>query len=62
MIFLFLRIFLAPLLVAGMASAVDAQPLNVLFISSDDLRPQLGCYGDKVVKSPHIDKRPSERR
>ncbi|WZO99807.1 sulfatase [Isosphaeraceae bacterium EP7] len=31
------------------------KPLNVLFILSDDLRPELGTYGHPVVKTPNID-------
>ncbi len=33
---------------------------NVLFIAVDDLRPQLGCYGHKQMKSPNIDRLASE--
>ncbi|TKG97459.1 iduronate sulfatase [Puteibacter caeruleilacunae] len=33
---------------------------NILLIMVDDLRPQLGCYGQSQIKSPNIDKLASE--
>lgn len=29
---------------------------NILFIAVDDLRPELGCYGQQHIKSPNIDR------
>lgn len=29
---------------------------NVLLICVDDLRPALGCYGDRLARTPHIDR------
>jgi arylsulfatase A-like enzyme len=28
---------------------------HVLFIASDDLRPELGCYGNPLMRTPHLD-------
>ena len=28
---------------------------NILYLMADDMRPQLGAYGDPVVKSPNLD-------
>jgi iduronate 2-sulfatase len=50
------RLFtLVPVLV--LASGVQAADKpNVLLICVDDLKPLLGCYGDKTVQSPNIDR------
>jgi iduronate 2-sulfatase len=38
-------------------SKTSAKPkYNVLFIISDDLRPELGTYGNPIIKTPNIDK------
>ena len=37
------------------SASIFAEPLNVLFIIVDDLRPELGCYGADHMITPHID-------
>jgi N-sulfoglucosamine sulfohydrolase len=43
-----LLLFAAPLLAA--------ERKNVVVIIADDLGLEVGCYGDKVAKTPHLDK------
>ena len=52
----FLSISLFIVSVAFSAAGAATGKPNILFIASDDMRPQLGCYGDPTVKSPNIDK------
>ena len=39
--------------------AFPAQP-NIVWILGDDLGPQLGCYGEPLVKTPNLDRLASE--
>jgi iduronate 2-sulfatase len=43
-------------LFGNLASAADAKRPNVLFLVSDDLNNMLGCYGDPLAKTPHLDR------
>jgi arylsulfatase A-like enzyme len=38
------------------ARAQEEKKPNIVFIAIDDLKPILGCYGDKLVKTPNIDR------
>ncbi len=53
----FLPLRVSTLLLFALASACQAAARpNVLFIAVDDMRPELGCYGNTVVKSPNLDR------
>ncbi|HXG10743.1 MAG TPA: sulfatase [Gemmataceae bacterium] len=51
----FAGLLLTATLLPGAASAQEARKWNVLFLMSDDMRPELGCYGNKHVRTPNID-------
>ena len=36
------------------------KPKNILFIAVDDLKPEMGCYGNDFIKTPNIDKLASQ--
>ncbi|MFC2133117.1 sulfatase [Bacteroidota bacterium] len=42
-------------MLAGCESLSAEEKPNILFISVDDLRPELGCYGNKEIKTPNFD-------
>lgn len=48
--------FLAPLLAAAAFAQESGSRPNVLLICVDDLKPNIGCYGDVLAKTPNLDR------
>ena len=42
-------------LLLSLIGSLTAKP-NILFIAADDLSCALGCYGDPIAKTPHLDR------
>ena len=51
----FQSLLCAPPITIAKAS-VAAPKYNVLFLIADDLRPELGVYGNRMIKTPNLDK------
>jgi len=51
-VFLVVATQICPLLVAP---AYGADQPNILWLTSEDHGPQMGCYGDKLARTPHVD-------
>ena len=51
----YIRILILVVLFFAWPAGATGRP-NILFISIDDLRPELGCYGSDVAITPHLDK------
>ncbi len=50
----------ASLIAANTASQQPQKQPNILWISTEDLSPHFGCYGDKVARTPNIDRLASQ--
>jgi len=55
-----LGIGVASMLASNISAQKPAKMPNILWISNEDMSPHLGCYGDKVAKTPNIDKLASQ--
>jgi arylsulfatase A-like enzyme len=57
----FMPIYLLALMTLGWSISMSQQRPNVIYIYADDLGyGELGCYGQKKIKTPHLDRLASE--
>lgn len=54
------NLFILLCVFAPLRETHSAEHPNILFIAIDDLRPELGCYGSPIAKSPVLDKLAAE--
>lgn len=50
------NLFFTGIILLGSAYSGAKEKKNILFIVCDDLRPELGCYGEEQIQSPHVDR------
>ncbi len=55
---IFLRLVLGMLLLTTTASAADRP--NILWIITEDMSPHFGCYGEKSIATPNVDRLAAE--
>ena len=52
----FAAVLLTILPIPTVGQKATAKKYNVLFLISDDLRPEMGAYGNSLIKTPNIDR------
>ena len=55
---IFLPLVLGTLLLTTTASAADRP--NILWIITEDMSPHFGCYGEKSIATPNVDRLAAE--
>ena len=55
-LFAFFLFFIVQFTISSSCWAQSNRRPNVLFIAVDDLKPELGCFGNNIIKTPNIDK------